>query len=56
MNDAGVVETSELTTGDRVLYQKYTGQEVTVDNEEYLIIKFQDVLAKLEEGKAGGKK
>ncbi|MDP6605800.1 MAG: co-chaperone GroES [Dehalococcoidia bacterium] len=56
MNDAGVVETSELATGDRVLYQKYTGQEVTVDNEEYLIIKFQDVLAKLEEGGAGGKK
>ncbi len=56
MNDAGVVETVELASGDRVLYQKYTGQEVTVDNEEYLIIKFQDVLAKLEEGKGGRKK
>ena len=36
-----------LTEGDRVLYQKYTGQEVTVDSEEYIVIRFQDVLAKL---------
>ncbi len=49
MNEAGVVESSELGAGDRVLYQKYTGQEVTVDQEDYLIIRFQDVLAKLEE-------
>ncbi len=37
----------ELSEGDRVLYQKYTGQEVTVDSEEYIVIRFQDVLAKL---------
>ena len=49
MNDAGVMETIDLDSGDRVLYQKYTGQEVTVDQEDYLIIRFQDVLAKLEE-------
>ena len=47
MNDAGVVETLELGAGDRVLYQKYTGQDITVDNEDYIIIRFQDVLAKL---------
>ncbi len=52
VNDAGVVETIELSKGDRVLYQKYTGQEVTVDKLEYLIIRFQDVLAKLDEGSA----
>ena len=51
MNDAGVIETIDLETGDHVLYQKYTGQEVTVDQEDYLIIRFQDVLAKLQEGK-----
>ena len=37
----------DLKAGDRVLYQKYTGQEVTVDSEEYIVIRFQDVLAKL---------
>lgn len=52
MNDAGVVETIELASGDRVLYQKYTGQEVTVDNEDYIVIRFQDVLARLEDGVA----
>ena len=49
MNDAGVVETMELNTGDRVLYQKYTGQEVAVDSEDYIVIRFQDVMAKLEQ-------
>ena len=49
MNDAGVVETIALSTGDRILYQKYTGQEVTVDKQEYIVIRFQDVLAKLDE-------
>ena len=29
------------------IYQKYTGQEVTVDSQEYIVIRFQDVLAKL---------
>jgi chaperonin GroES len=56
MNDAGVVESVDLESGDRVLYQKYTGQEVTVDKEDYLIIKFGDVLAKLEDEKPARKK
>ncbi len=56
MNDAGVVESVDLKSGDRVLYQKYTGQEVTVDKEDYLIIKFGDVLAKLEDAKPARKK
>jgi chaperonin GroES len=50
MNEAGVIETLSLAAGDRVLYQKYTGQEVTVDKQDYIVIRFQDVLAKLEEG------
>ena len=50
MNDAGVVETIDLGSGDRVLYQKYTGQEINVENEDYIIIRFQDVLAKLVDG------
>ena len=49
LNDAGQMETIELGEGDRVLYQKYTGQEITVDKEEYIVIRFQDVLARLED-------
>jgi chaperonin GroES len=49
LSDAGTMITLELEEGDRVLYQKYTGQEVTVDQQDYIVIRFQDVLAKLED-------
>jgi chaperonin GroES len=35
----------ELKVGDKVLYGKYSGTEVTVDNEQYLILRETDVLA-----------
>ena len=35
----------ELKVGQKVLYGKYSGTEVTVDDGEYLIIKESDVLA-----------
>jgi chaperonin GroES len=35
----------EVKEGDRVLYGKYAGTEVTVDGQELLIIKESDVLA-----------
>ncbi len=37
----------ELKVGDRVLYGKYSGTEVTLDDDTILIIKESDVLAKL---------
>ncbi len=37
----------ELKVGDRVLYGKYSGTEVQIDDEQVLIIKESDVLAKL---------
>ena len=52
MNDAGVIENIALRAGDRILYQKYTGQDITVDKEDYIIIRFQDVLALLEDSSA----
>jgi chaperonin GroES len=35
----------ELKVGDKVLYGKYSGTEVTIDNEQLLIVKESDVLA-----------
>ncbi len=35
----------ELSEGQTVLYGKYSGTEVTLDNEQYLIVKESDVLA-----------
>ncbi len=49
VNEAGHMETMDLAAGDRILYQKYTGQEVTVDSEDYIVIRFQEVLATLDE-------
>ena len=35
----------DVKVGDKVLYGKYSGTEITLDDEEYLIIKEADVLA-----------
>ncbi len=35
----------DLKVGDKVLYGKYSGTEVTVENEQYLILRESDVLA-----------
>jgi len=45
--DKGELIAVELKAGDRILYGKYSGTEVTVDGNEYLIIKESDVLAVL---------
>ena len=36
---------ASLKVGDKVLYGKYSGTEVTVDGESYLILRESDVLA-----------
>ena len=35
----------EVNVGDKVLYGKYSGTEVTLDGEQYLILRESDVLA-----------
>ena len=35
----------DVKVGDKVLYGKYSGTEVTIDNEQYLILRESDVLA-----------
>lgn len=38
-------EPMEVKAGDVVLYGKYAGTEVTVDDKKYLIVKQSDILA-----------
>lgn len=38
----------ELKAGDKVIMSKYSGTEVKLDNEEYIIISQKDVLAIIE--------
>ncbi len=35
----------EVKKGDKVLYGKYSGTEVTIDDNEYLIMRESDILA-----------
>lgn len=43
--DDGKVVPMNVKEGDRVLYGKYSGQEVKIDGVEYLIIKESDIYA-----------
>ena len=43
--DDGEIKPLEIKTGDRILYGKYSGSEVTVDGQDYLILREEDVLA-----------
>ncbi len=41
----GKVITMEVKTGDKILYGKYSGTEVTLDGEELLIMRESDIFA-----------
>lgn len=45
----GVVDGKEVmmnvSVGDKVIYSKYAGTEVELDDEEYIIVKQNDILA-----------
>ena len=44
-DDKGNRVPMDVKVGDKVLYGKYSGTEVTLDNEQYLILREADVLA-----------
>jgi len=46
--DDGKVVPLEVKKGDRVLFGKYSGTEVKIDGEEYLILREDDVLGILD--------
>ena len=35
----------EVNVGDKVIYSKYSGTEVKIDEDEYIIVKQSDILA-----------
>jgi len=45
----GTLKPLEVKVGDTVLYAKYAGTEVKVKDEDYLIIKEEDILAIVKE-------
>ena len=48
LDDAGKRVDMGLSVGDRVLYAKYTGTDIKLDNVDYIVLNEKDVLCKLE--------
>ena len=49
----------DVKVGDRILFGKYTGSDINIDDQEYLILREDEVLGVLEAAKhsaAGGKR
>jgi chaperonin GroES len=47
-DDAGKVVPLDVKAGDRVLFAKWSGTEVTIDGTEYLVMKESDVMGVVE--------
>jgi len=57
--EEGKVIPLDVKAGDRILFGKYSGTEIKIDDQEFLIIREDEVLGILEAAKqpaAGGKK
>ena len=57
-DEKGEIAALEVKSGDRILFGKWSGSEVTIDGEELLIMKESDIMAVLEVSrrKAKGKR
>ena len=47
VDDKGNRIPMELKKGDKVIYQKYTGTEIKENEEDYLILREADIIAKI---------
>jgi len=47
-NDKGVVRPIDLKKGDRILFGKYSGNEVKIDGVEHLLLREDEVLGVIE--------
>lgn len=47
--DDGNILPIPVKVGDVILMDKYSGQEVTIDDEEFMILKADDIIATIEE-------
>ena len=48
MKDDGTIVPLEVKAGDKVLFGKYSGQEIKLDGEEFLIMREDEVLGVIE--------
>jgi chaperonin GroES len=45
VSDEGKTIPPEVKVGDKILFGKYSGTEIRIDDKEYLILKEEDILA-----------
>ena len=43
-NESGQIQALDISAGDRVLFGKWAGTEVTIDGEELIIMKESDIM------------
>ncbi|MBM3541010.1 MAG: co-chaperone GroES [Alphaproteobacteria bacterium] len=55
-NEKGEIVALEVKAGDRVLFGKWSGNEVKIDGEELLIMKESDIMGIIEGGAKSSKK
>ena len=55
-NDAGTRTALDVNAGDVILFGKYSGQEIKLDGEDYLIMKEDEVLGVVEGASINTKK
>jgi chaperonin GroES len=48
VRDDGTVQPLDLKEGDKILFGKYSGTEIKIDEKDYLIMREEDVLGVLE--------
>lgn len=48
-DESGKIIPMEVKVGDKVLYGKYSGTEITIDEKEYIILREEDILAVVED-------
>ena len=48
VTDDGKKQPLEVKVGDKILFDKYSGSKIKIDNEEYLIIREEDILGIIE--------
>jgi len=48
MTEQGKLLTPDVKAGDKILFGKYSGSEVKIDDEEHLIVREDDILSVLE--------
>ena len=54
-NEQGKITPLDVTKGDRILFGKWSGTEVTMDGEELIIMKESDVMGGIEVAKSKSK-